>query len=90
MILIEEPPSTVVAGVLDDLAPREEVVESKSGAEGMDTQSFAFDVGREEEHPTEAPVEQVPTEVERAKERHVEVAPVEEMHEKKMYRFFYK
>lgn len=40
----EEPPSMVVAGVLGGLAPREEVTESESEGEAMETQSFAFDV----------------------------------------------
>lgn len=60
----------VVAGVLGELEPREEVTASEFGAEveAMETQSFAFDASREQDLLVEAPVEQV----------HEELASVEE------------
>lgn len=69
----EESPSTIVAKVLGDLAPREEVTKSHSGADGEagDTQSFAF-AARGEESPVEAPIEQV------NEATHAEVEPVDE------------
>lgn len=67
-------PSVVVAEVLVDLAPREEVVESHSGVEGetVDMHSFAFDARGEEEPPVEEPIEKVDEVV------HAEVEPVGE------------
>lgn len=51
LLVKEESPSTIMEGVLGELAPQKEVVESESGAENeaVKTQSFAFDTGREDE-----------------------------------------